>query len=103
MSSILDTLKNLIPSNPIAAFADGNMLQVLVFALIIGFTLIAVGEKGTPFLNLIDSINEVCLKIITTIMYFTSYRLWKPTELKRSFPLQHSLSFCMWHSLASLL
>ena len=32
MSSILDTLKNLIPSNPIAAFADGNMLQVLVFA-----------------------------------------------------------------------
>ena len=71
MSSILDTLKNLIPSNPIAAFADGNMLQVLVFALIIGFTLIAVGEKGTPFLNLIDSINEVCLKIITTIMYFT--------------------------------
>ena len=45
MSSILDTLKNLIPSNPIAAFADGNMLQVLVFALIIGFTLIAVGEK----------------------------------------------------------
>ena len=71
MSSILDTLKNPIPSNPIAAFADGNMLQVLVFALIIGFTLIAVGEKGTPFLNLIDSINEVCLKIITTIMYFT--------------------------------
>ena len=71
MSSILDTLKNLIPSNPIAAFADGNMLQVLVFALIIGFTLIAVGEKGTPFLNLIDSVNEVCLKIITTIMYFT--------------------------------
>ena len=71
MSSILDTLKNLIPSNPIAAFANGNMLQVLVFALIIGFTLIAVGEKGTPFLNLIDSVNEVCLKIITTIMYFT--------------------------------
>ena len=67
MSSILDTLKNLIPSNPIAAFANGNMLQVLVFALIIGFTLIAVGEKGTPFLNLIDSVNEVCLKIITTI------------------------------------
>ena len=28
-------------------------------------------EKGTPFLNLIDSVNEVCLKIITTIMYFT--------------------------------
>ena len=106
MSSILDTLKNLIPSNPIAAFANGNMLQVLVFALIIGFTLIAVGEKGTPFLNLIDSVNEVCLKIITTIMYFTlrsvfsvlSYQLWKPTEPRLLFPLQHSLSSCMRHS-----
>ena len=48
MSNILDTIKNLIPSNPIAAFANGNMLQVLVFAVIIGFTLIAIGEKGEP-------------------------------------------------------
>ena len=50
MTSILDTVKNLIPSNPVAAFANGNMLQVLVFAVIIGFTL---------------------LKIISTVMYFT--------------------------------
>ena len=32
MTSILDTIKNLIPSNPVKAFAEGNMLQVLVFA-----------------------------------------------------------------------
>ena len=44
MTSILDTVKNLIPSNPVAAFANGNML---------------------------DSCNEVCLKIISTVMYFT--------------------------------
>ena len=71
MSNILDTIKNLIPSNPVSAFAQGNMLQVLVFAVIIGFTLIAVGEKGDPLLKVIDSLNEVCLKIISTIMYFT--------------------------------
>ena len=46
MNSILDTVKGLIPSNPVAAFAEGNMLQVLMFALIVGFTLIAIGEKG---------------------------------------------------------
>ena len=62
MSNILETVKNLIPSNPVAAFAQGNMLQVLVFAVIIGFTLIAVGEKGQPLLNVIDSLNEVCLE-----------------------------------------
>ena len=78
MTSILDTVKNLIPSNPVAAFANGNMLQVLVFAVIIGFTLLAIKEKGEPLLHLIDScnevclkINEVCLKIISTVMYFT--------------------------------
>ncbi len=71
MNSILDTIKGLIPSNPIAAFANGNMLQVLTFAVIIGFTLIAIGEKGKPLLKVIDSCNEVCLKVISTVMYFT--------------------------------
>ena len=71
MTSILDTIKNLIPSNPVKAFAEGNMLQVLVFAVVVGFTLIAVGEKGQPLLNVIDSLNEVYLKVISTVMYFT--------------------------------
>ncbi len=71
MNSILDTIKGLIPSNPIAAFANGNMLQVLTFAVIIGFTLIVIGEKGKPLLKVIDSCNEVCLKVISTVMYFT--------------------------------
>ena len=71
MNSILDTVKGLIPSNPVAAFAEGNMLQVLMFALIVGFTLIAIGEKGEPLLKVIDSCNEVCLKVISTVMYFT--------------------------------
>ena len=71
MSNILDTIKNLIPSSPVAAFANGNMLQVLVFAVIIGFTLLAIKGKGEPLLHLIDSCNEVCLKIISTVMYFT--------------------------------
>ena len=71
MDSILDTIKGLIPSNPVSAFAEGNMLQVLVFALIMGFTLIAIGEKGEPLLKVIDSCNEACLKIISTVMYFT--------------------------------
>ena len=71
MTSILDTVKNLIPSNPVAAFANGNMLQVLVFAVIVGFTLIAVGEKGDALLKVIDATNEVCLKVISVVMYFT--------------------------------
>lgn len=74
MTSILDTVKNLIPANPVAAFANGNMLQVLTFAVIIGFTLVAIGGKGEPLLKVIESGNEVCLKIISTVMYFTPHR-----------------------------
>lgn len=70
-SSIADTVKNLIPSNPIAAFANGNMLQVLVFSAIIGFTIISVGQKADPLTKVIEAINEVCLKIIGVVMYFT--------------------------------
>ena len=60
MTSILDTIKNLIPSNPVKAFAEGNMLQVLVFAVVVGFTLIAVGEKGQPLLNDHFPCNTAC-------------------------------------------
>ena len=70
-TGILDTIENLLPSNPVAAFAAGNMLQVLVFAVVVGFTLIAIGEKGKALLNVIDSLNEVCVKVISTVMYFT--------------------------------
>ena len=49
MDSILDTIKGLIPSNPVSAFAEGNMLQVLVFALIMGFTLIAIEKKVSHY------------------------------------------------------
>ena len=70
-TSILDTLKSLIPSNPVAAFSNGNMLQVLVFAVITGFALIYIGEKGEPLLKVIDSLNELCLRVISVVMYFT--------------------------------
>lgn len=70
-TSILDTVKNLIPANPIASFANGDMLQVLVFAIIIGVTILAVGEKAEPFYQVCESLNEISVKIISVVMLFT--------------------------------
>ncbi len=70
-SSLLDTVKGLIPSNPIAAFANGNMLQVLVFAVIVGFACLSIREKSKPFIQVVDSLNEICMRIISVVMYFT--------------------------------
>ncbi|MBQ9365601.1 MAG: dicarboxylate/amino acid:cation symporter [Schwartzia sp.] len=70
-TSILDTLANLIPSNPFTAFSTGNMLQVLVFAIIVGIACLSIGEKAEPFLRLTESINEICIKIVSVVMLFT--------------------------------
>ena len=70
-TSLLDTVKTLIPSNPIKSFVEGNMLQVLVFAVIIGFTIMAVGKKAEPVYKVIESGNEICLSIIGVVMKFT--------------------------------
>jgi len=70
-TSLWDTVKTLIPSNPFASFAEGNMLQVLVFAVIVGIACIAVGEKAQPFVKVCESFNEIAIKVIGVVMFTT--------------------------------
>ena len=70
-TSLMDTVKNLIPANPIASFATGDMLQVLVFAIVIGIACLSLGKKAAPFVKVIESLNEISVKIISVVMYFT--------------------------------
>ena len=72
-NGLLDTLQNIIPSNPVEAFATGNMLQVLAFAVIIGLACLAIKEKADPFVNLCDSIYQISIYIISKIMYVTPF------------------------------
>ncbi len=68
--AIAETLLNIIPSNPLKALVDGNMLQIIAFALIIGAGIIGIGEKGKTLYNFFDSFAEVMYKIIGVIMQF---------------------------------
>lgn len=70
-TSLLDTVKNLIPANPVASFVNGDMLQVLVFAIIVGTTCIALKEKADPFYKVVEAVNEISIKIISVVMLFT--------------------------------
>ena len=67
-TSIVDTIKNLIPANPFASFVNGNMLQVLAFAIILGITCLVLGEKADPFVGLCEAINEISVKIVSAVM-----------------------------------
>lgn len=68
--NVIDTLLNIIPANPLKALVEGNMLQIIAFALIIGAGIIGIGEKGKILQNFFDSFAEVMYKIIAVIMEF---------------------------------
>ncbi|MBQ9197416.1 MAG: dicarboxylate/amino acid:cation symporter [Clostridia bacterium] len=70
-TSLVDTVQNLIPANPFAAFVNGNMLQVLVFAIIVGITCLALGKKADPFVKLCEAVDEISVKIVSAVMYTT--------------------------------
>ena len=69
--SLLGTLENIIPSNPIAAFSEGNMLQVLSFSIIMGLACLSLKEKAEPFVKLCTSIHDISIFIVSKIMLFT--------------------------------
>lgn len=64
----IDTLVNIIPSNPLKALVNGDMLQIIVFALIFGMGLLVIGEKGKVVFNIFDSIAEAMYAITRFIM-----------------------------------
>jgi Na+/H+-dicarboxylate symporter len=66
--SIKDTLVNIFPTNPVAAMAEGNMLQVIVFALLLGVALSRTGEAGERVTALFDDLNEIMMKLITLLI-----------------------------------
>jgi aerobic C4-dicarboxylate transport protein len=63
-----DFLLNIIPTSVVDAFAKGDILQVLLFALLFGFALAAIGEKGKPVASFIDQVSQVLFKIVGMIM-----------------------------------
>ena len=67
----MDTVKGLIPANPIASFANGDMLQVLVFAIIVGTACLSLGKKAEPFVRVAEAVNDISVKIVSVVMYFT--------------------------------
>ncbi|SHI51073.1 dicarboxylate/amino acid:cation symporter [Lutispora thermophila] len=69
----VDTLLNIIPTNPFKALVDGNMLQIIVFAIMLGASIMAIGEKGEPLKKGIDSLAEAMYKMTAAIMNYAPY------------------------------
>ena len=69
-TSFADTLLNIIPDNPIGALASGNMLQIIIFALIIGIILAKLGERTETVSNFFSQFNDIMMEMTMLVMSF---------------------------------
>ena len=70
---ISDTLLGIIPTNPISAMAEGNMLQIIFFAALVGFGIAMLGKKVERVQELFEQANELIMYLITVVMKFAPY------------------------------
>jgi aerobic C4-dicarboxylate transport protein len=66
--STVDFLMNIIPSTVVDAFAKGEILQVLLFAVLFGFALSAAGESGKPVVRFVDQVAHALFLVIGFLM-----------------------------------
>ena len=67
-TSLVQTILNIIPDNPIKSLASGEMLQIIVFALIIGVILAKLGERAETVSNFISQFNDIMMEMTMAVM-----------------------------------
>lgn len=67
-TSMVDTLLDIIPKNPIESLAAGNMLQIIVFAIIVGIILAKLGDKTQIVHNLFQQGNDIMMEMTMMVM-----------------------------------
>lgn len=67
---LVDTLLAIVPINPMDAFAKGNMLQIIFFAVIFGFGLSGLGERGKPVLKFFEIVGDTMIRVTHMVMLY---------------------------------
>lgn len=67
--NVINTIVNIVPTNPISALANAEMLQIVFFALVVGITLTAIRkEKSEPVIKFFDGFSDMMIKLVDYIM-----------------------------------
>lgn len=67
-TSMKDTILNIIPTNPIEALATGNMLQIIVFSVIVGLLIAGMEDRMETLGNIITEMNELMMSMTMAVM-----------------------------------
>ena len=71
--SLAQVIIQMFPSNPFAAFAKGNMLQVIIFALLFGIAIALSGKAGERIASLFEDMSVVIMRLVTILMNIAPY------------------------------
>ncbi|GLS83061.1 dicarboxylate/amino acid:cation symporter [Paraferrimonas haliotis] len=69
LPNIIQLIVGIIPDNPVEAFAQGNMLQIIFMSLLTGGVIKSLGEHGEPAKKFFSQGNMIMIKMITVVMY----------------------------------
>ena len=68
--SFISTLLNIVPINPMESFAKASILQIIFFAIMFGFSLNWLGEKGKPVYEFFDIVGKLMIRMTSVVMKF---------------------------------
>ena len=74
--ALSSVLINIIPSNFINAMAQGNMLQIIFFSILLGISILMVGKKALPIVELVEISNEIMMKMVNIVMAIAPYAVF---------------------------
>ena len=74
--SLKEVLINIFPTNPVAAMAEGNMLQIIVFSLLFGIALKSLGSSGDALKASFETINNVILSLVKMLIELAPYGIF---------------------------
>jgi len=74
--SLKEVLINIFPTNPIQAMAEGNMLQIIVFSILMGIAVSRCGEAGKRVAEVFSNFNEVIMKMVVILMHLAPYGIF---------------------------
>ncbi|MEH0860482.1 dicarboxylate/amino acid:cation symporter [Halobacteriovorax sp. DPLXC-1] len=75
-ASIKEVLLGAIPTNPFGAFAEGNILQVIVFSILMGMTALFIPKKSEPFVKFVGALEELANKLTMGVMKLAPYGIF---------------------------
>lgn len=73
---LTDVLINIIPTNPIKAMANGDMLPLIFYSILTGISMLMVGRKASSLIDMAEIANEVMMKMVNIVMSVAPYAVF---------------------------